>query len=89
MKMAEIRSFVDLMALSSARGIGDKYISQVPAFNPGSGAAFGGHVFAQAVWAASQTVDEEMVVHVGSNSNDYSNSSSSFVEEYFSRTPGL
>jgi acyl-CoA thioesterase len=61
-------SFVELMSLERLKGHSgnqkDPYISRVPAFNPGFGSAFGGHVFAQAVWAASQTVNEGMVVHV-------------------------
>lgn len=38
-----------------------------PSYSPGFGASYGGHVFAQAVWAASLTVDGEgeggMCVH--------------------------
>ena len=30
----------------------------------GNRMAYGGHVYAQSVWAASQSVDREMVVHV-------------------------
>ncbi|KAG4441259.1 hypothetical protein IFR05_003250 [Cadophora sp. M221] len=38
-------------------------MSTRPAFNPGQGSAYGGHVFAQSVWAASFSVGEGMVVH--------------------------
>ncbi|KAK0125333.1 hypothetical protein ONS95_000644 [Cadophora gregata] len=41
----------------------ERFMSTRPAFNPGQGSAYGGHVFAQSVWAASFTVGEEMVVH--------------------------
>jgi hypothetical protein len=48
--------FAELMALEKVRrGDGDGedvYVSTTPAWSPGNGAAFGGHVFAQAVWAA-------------------------------------
>ncbi|EKG20679.1 Acyl-CoA thioesterase [Macrophomina phaseolina MS6] len=38
--------------------------SQAKAFAPGGGtSAYGGHVFAQAVWAAAQTVREGFVIH--------------------------
>lgn len=39
-------------------------MSTRPAFDPGQGSAYGGHVFAQSVWAASFSVAEGMVVHV-------------------------
>lgn len=42
----------------------ERFMSTRPAFNPGQGSAYGGHVFAQSVWAASFTVGEGMVVHV-------------------------
>jgi len=41
-------------------------MSKTPAWAPGGKigfAAYGGHVYAQAVWAASQTVPEGMIVH--------------------------
>lgn len=59
-------SFVELMALGvldNTEGV-QTFISRTPPFHPGAGSAFGGHVFAQSVWAASHTVDEGMVVHV-------------------------
>jgi hypothetical protein len=34
------------------------------AFEPGGGSAYGGHVYAQSVWAAARTVGEGMFVHV-------------------------
>lgn len=42
-------------------------MSTTPPFNAGGGSAFGGHVYAQAVWAASQTVNAGMIVHVRSS----------------------
>jgi len=57
-------SFVDLMALEKVGKDAEKYISRVPAYNPGNGTAFGGHVYAQAAWAASLSVDEGMLIHV-------------------------
>lgn len=61
-------SFVDLMSLAPLRTTvakaTDTYISRTPSYGPGGGSAYGGHVFAQAVWAASQMVNLGMVVHV-------------------------
>lgn len=59
-------SFVELMSLEKDKSgnRSETYISLVPSTGPGSGTAYGGHVFAQAVWAASQTVNKGMVVHV-------------------------
>ena len=66
-------TFIDLMSLQTLNmeedGQGkERFMSVSPSFSPdgGAGAAFGGHVYAQAVWAASQTVGEGMVVHVRS-----------------------
>lgn len=63
--------FTDLMSLlplysSQHESETQKFMSVNPSFCPdgGSGAAFGGHVYAQAVWAAARTVGEGMVVHV-------------------------
>ena len=62
-------TFIDLMSLhpltssENEQGI-EKFISVNPSVNPGGRAAFGGHVSAQSVWAAAQTVGEGMVVHV-------------------------
>jgi hypothetical protein len=45
------------------------YMSVRRGWSPtGTGATYGGHVYAQAVWAAAQTVDEGLVVHVCVNS---------------------
>ena len=41
-----------------------RFISKRPAWAPLGGLTYGGHVFAQAAWAAAQTVDEGMVIHV-------------------------
>lgn len=58
-------SFVKLMALE---GIGDgkdnTFMSKMPAWVPISPATYRGHVYAQAMWTASQTVQEGFVVHV-------------------------
>ncbi|KAK6435466.1 hypothetical protein LTR95_008347 [Oleoguttula sp. CCFEE 5521] len=61
------RPFADLMKLETI----DKttYRSIAPPFAPGGnhpravGRAFGGHVYAQAAWAASQTVPKGFVIH--------------------------
>ncbi len=60
---------MDLMGVeeldTGSGGNGERrFMSLRPSFNPGSGAAYGGHVFAQAVWAGAQTVGEGMVCHV-------------------------
>lgn len=70
-------SFVELMALDRLESIqvlyskGDepeeieRYRSKAIPFNPGEGSrAFGGHVYAQSAYAASQTVGKGFVVHV-------------------------
>jgi acyl-CoA thioesterase len=62
-------TFVDLMALQSLTSNKSEqgtetFMSVNPAFNAGGAAAYGGHAYAQAVWAAAQTVGEGMVVHV-------------------------
>lgn len=61
-------TFVDLMRIAELEGgdgeRGRQFMSLNPAFEPGGGSAFGGHVYAQSVWAASKTVEEGMVVHV-------------------------
>jgi acyl-CoA thioesterase len=55
-------SFVNLMALDA---IGDNtFMSKTPAWLPAGAVTYGGHVYAQAVWAASQTVQDGFVVHV-------------------------
>ncbi len=67
-------SFHKLMALqefdSSSNVRSDAlqtFRSIAPAWAPGAGTtAFGGHVYAQAAWAASRTVGRGMVVHVWS-----------------------
>jgi acyl-CoA thioesterase len=63
--------FADLMRLEKLNKLDghDRYQSTELPFTPGLGnRAFGGHVYAQAVWAASQTVNDEgrggFVVHV-------------------------
>lgn len=58
--------FVQLMALEAVAGAEDRYVSKTLAWAPGHGwgNAFGGHVYAQAVWAAAQNVKGGLVVHV-------------------------
>jgi hypothetical protein len=52
-----------LMALESLGH--DTYRSITPAWAPGNGTiAFGGHVYAQAAYAASKTVSRGMTIHV-------------------------
>ncbi|KAF4313069.1 Acyl-CoA thioesterase [Botryosphaeria dothidea] len=54
--------FTDLIRLEKAAD--GTFRSRAKAFAPGGGtSAYGGHVFAQAVWAAAQTVREGFVVH--------------------------
>jgi acyl-CoA thioesterase len=56
-------AFVDLMALEKLDET--TYRSTALAFSPsGSGRAYGGHVYAQAVWAAAKTVESGLVIHV-------------------------
>jgi hypothetical protein len=64
-------TFEDLMSLQTLDfGEGERgkeqFMSVRPAFcaGGGAGASFGGHVYAQGVWAAAQTVGSGMVVHV-------------------------
>lgn len=69
-------TFVELMQieeLKSEDGNGEirntgerRFMSLQPAYEPGNGTSYGGHVFAQAVWAASGTVEEGLVAHVSS-----------------------
>jgi acyl-CoA thioesterase len=56
-------SFRRLMALQQTGP--DTFESLTPAWPPGDHMrAFGGHVYAQAMYAASKTVEEGLVVHV-------------------------
>lgn len=59
--------FTSLMALESwgekEKGT-EQFVSRRPAFTGGNYIAYGGHVYAQAVWAASLGVLDGMVVHV-------------------------
>lgn len=60
--------FVDLMKLETINELTFRSIAQP--FCPGGalsksmGRAYGGHVYAQAAWAAAQTVPEGFVLHV-------------------------
>lgn len=59
----EYKSFVELMALAKINA--NTYESGFPAFSPGGFTrAYGGHCYAQAPWAAAQTVKKGFVLHV-------------------------
>ena len=59
----EYLPFVDMLALEKINE--STYRSIAMPFSPGGmGRAYGGHVYAQAVWAAAQTVGNGFVVHV-------------------------
>lgn len=59
--------FVDLIALEKVDET--TYRSTSLPFSPnGSGRAYGGHVYAQAVWAAAKTVEAGFVIHVSTQS---------------------
>ena len=89
-------TFADLMKLKS---LGDHtFESLTKPFSPGNNTtAYGGHVFAQAVWAAAQTVKDGFVVHVGfcrvpvsyiyTPLLTHSTASSSYCTSYMRRTP--
>ncbi|KAL0253094.1 hypothetical protein SLS55_010545 [Diplodia seriata] len=57
--------FTELIRLQETAADGtSSFKSVAKAFAPGGGtAAYGGHVFAQAAWAAAQTVEDGFVVH--------------------------
>ncbi|GAM90597.1 hypothetical protein ANO11243_086420 [Dothideomycetidae sp. 11243] len=58
----EYLPFAELMAIEKINSV--TYRSIAKPFSPGGfGRAYGGHVYAQAVWAAAQTVPEGFVVH--------------------------
>lgn len=58
--------FVDLIALEKVDET--TYRSTSLPFSPsGSGRAYGGHVYAQAVWAAAKTVEAGFVIHVSTH----------------------
>jgi acyl-CoA thioesterase len=67
---AERLSFVKLMRLERLEAKRKEeaplatFMSVNPPFEPGFGSAYGGHVYAQSVRAASLTVVEGMVIHV-------------------------
>jgi acyl-CoA thioesterase len=56
--MDDTITFMDLIAVHTppSEQEAQKLKRLIPAFNAGGGAAYGGHVYAQAVWAAPQTV---------------------------------
>lgn len=55
-------TFQEIMAVESVGE--DRYMSLCPAWAPNGRAAYGGIVYAQATWAAAQTVEEGLIVHV-------------------------
>ncbi|GAB7339204.1 hypothetical protein MBLNU457_5863t1 [Dothideomycetes sp. NU457] len=58
----EYLPFIDMIALEKINN--DTFRSRAMPFSPGgSGRAYGGHVYAQAVWAAAQTVAKGFIVH--------------------------
>lgn len=60
-------SLVDLFALKKVPGKEGTYMSLTPAWaSGGAWSAFGGHVYAQSIWAATQEVPDGQVVHVSS-----------------------
>lgn len=59
----EYLPFVDMISLEAIDSV--TYRSKALPFSPGgAGRAYGGHVYAQAVWAAAQKVKSGFVVHV-------------------------
>lgn len=59
----ECLPFADMIALEKIND--STYRSIAMPFSPGGGGrAYGGHVYAQAVWAAAQTVKAGFVIHV-------------------------
>lgn len=54
--------FVDLMNLEKITD--NTFRSTTRAYAPDTNRAYGGHVYAQAVWAAAQTVKPGFLVHV-------------------------
>lgn len=58
-------SLVDLFALAKVPGREGTYMSLTPAWaSGGAWSAFGGHVYAQSIWAATQEVPDGQIVHV-------------------------
>lgn len=60
----EVVSWQELMSLDDLGN--DKYQSRVQPYRAslGGNGAFGGHVYAQSVWAAAQTVEPGFLIHV-------------------------
>jgi acyl-CoA thioesterase len=62
--------FVDLIALEKVDDT--TFRSTAPPFSPNEvGRAYGGHVYAQAVWAAAQTVKAGFVIHVSTQNTKH------------------
>ncbi|KAF2397700.1 Thioesterase/thiol ester dehydrase-isomerase [Trichodelitschia bisporula] len=56
--------FAEMLQLERVEGTEDTFRSCSPAFSPGSNTrAYGGHVYAQAAWAAAQTVGKGFCLH--------------------------
>jgi len=65
MKLAMKNGPVDFAELIKLEKITDNtFRSTTKAYAPNSNMAYGGHVYAQAVWAAAQTVMPGFLVHV-------------------------
>ena len=58
--------YLPLMDLFRLEKIDDQTFRSIAfPFTPGGeGAAYGGHVYAQAAWAAAQTVQQGFIIHV-------------------------
>lgn len=58
-------TLVDLFALVKVPGKEGTFMSLTPAWaSGGAWSAFGGHVYAQSIWAATQEVPDGQIVHV-------------------------
>lgn len=64
MKESKALSFVEMVTLVPIPGGNSDFMGKYTSYNPGSGLGYGGHVYAQSVWAAAQTVENGMVIHV-------------------------
>lgn len=61
-------SLIDLFELKKVPGKEGTYMSLTPAWaSGGAWSAFGGHVYGQSIWAATQEVPDGQVVHVSSS----------------------
>lgn len=70
MKDPKALTFVEMITLvpiPEENGPLCKFMGEHTSYNSGSGVGYGGHVFAQSAWAAAQTVEDGMVIHVRKN----------------------